>query len=252
MNVTVNPAYQSLEGFIKTLPDVFESSGVMIHNKRNVVKMYEVGGMRLIVKRYKVPLSFQRVDYTFFRPSKAKRAYLFALRLKELGITTPDPIAYIECKRLGIFRQGYFVSTYCSYPDIKSNIDLLDTDSALFDGLINFFVFMHDKGFMHGDTNLSNFLFNRKEDGYEYVVIDINRSHFINNPTKEDCLKNLMRITRDRLLSSRIVTAYAKRRGWDATEAVAFVSHEIDKYERKRKARKFYKQHIKRKGGESK
>jgi len=248
MNITVNPSYQSLENFIRTLPEVFQHQGVMLHDKRNVVKLYEIEGLKLVVKRYKVPLFFQRIDYTFFRPSKAKRAYLFALRLKELGISTPEPIAYVECKRFGIFRQGYFVSTYTSDSDIKSNIGLLDTDSQLFDGLVDYLVFLHSKGFLHGDTNLSNFLFHKKSDGrYEFAVIDLNRSHFRESPTKEECLSNLMRLTRDRGLSSRIVSAYAERRGWDAAESVEYVSRQIDKYERKRKARKFYKQYVKRK-----
>ncbi len=247
MNITVNPSYQSLEKFIRTLPEVFQTQGVMLHDKRNVVKLYEIDGMQLVVKRYKVPLLYQRIYYTWFRPSKAKRAYLFALRLKELGIRTPAPIAFIECKRFVIFRQGYFVSTYTTHPDIKSNIGLLDTDTQLFDSLIDYFVFLHSKGFLHGDTNLSNFLFHKEDGRYEFEVIDVNRSHFKEHPSKEECLANLMRITRDRMLSSRIVSAYSQRRGWNATESVAYVSHQIDRYELKRKARKFYKQRVKRK-----
>lgn len=248
MNITVNPSYISLERFIRTLPEVFLTQGIMLHDKRNVVKLFEMDGMQVVVKRYKVPLFYQRIDYTWFRPSKAKRAYLFALRLKELGIRTPDPIAFIECKRFGFFRQGYFVSTYTTHPDIKSNISLLDTDTQLFDGLIDYFVFLHSEGFLHGDTNLSNFLFHKEDGRYEFEVIDVNRSCFKDHPAKEDCLANLMRVTRDRKLSSRIVSAYAFRRGWDATESVAYVNHLIDKYERKRKARKFYKQRVKRQG----
>ena len=246
MTVTVNPDYHDLEGFIRTIPDIFERSGRMLHNKRNVVKLYEIDGKKLVVKRYKVPLFFQRIDYTLFRPSKAKRAYLFGLRLKDLGISTPDPIAFIECKRCGFFRQGYFVSTYTSYPDIKSNISLLDTDSQLFNGLIDYLVFLHSKGFLHGDTNLSNFLYHKQDGRYEFEVIDVNRSHFKEKPSKEECLANLMRVTRDRQLSARIVSAYSQRRGWNPSESVDFVNHLIDKYERKRKARKFYKQHVKR------
>lgn len=244
MNITVNPSYQSLENFIRILPEVFQSQGIMLHNKRNVVKRFDVDGLPLVVKRYKVPLFFQRIDYTFFRPSKAKRAYLFAMRLKELGISTPDPVAFIECKRYGFFRQGYFVSTLTEHPDLKSNISLLDTDHVLFDGLIDYLVMLHAKGFLHGDTNLSNFLFHKEDGHYEFEVIDVNRSHFKETPTQEECLANLMRITRDRQLSARIVSAYAERRGWDAEESVRFVHHLIDKYEQKRKARKFYKQHL--------
>lgn len=247
MRVIVNPSYQRLEGFIRNLPRAFDTSGTLIHDKRNVVRLFDVDGLRLVVKRYKVPLFFQRIDYTWFRPSKAKRAYLFALRLKELGISTPDPVAFIECKSGGFFRQGYFVSTFTANPDLKSNISLLYTDKQLFDGLVDYLVTLHEKGFLHGDTNLSNFLFHHSGDSYEFEVIDINRSHFKDGLTKEDCLDNLMRVTRDRALSARIVSAYAERRGWDSAEAVAYVACQIDRYERKRRMRKFYKEHVKRK-----
>ena len=247
MNVTVNPHYSHFSDFVRKLPQIFETSGIMLHDKRNVVKRFDMDGEAIVVKRYKVPLFFQRIDYTFRRPSKAKRAYLFAMKLQELGIRTPDPIAFVECKRGGVFRQGFFVSTFTEHSDVKSNLDKLNNDQKFFDSLIDFFIFIHDKGFLHGDTNLTNFLFYIEDGEYRFEVIDINRSHFKENPSKTDCLNNLMRITRDRNLSRRIVEAYAKRRGWNTEEAVNFVAQQIDKYEQKRKARQFYKDHFKRK-----
>ena len=247
MNITINPKYEYLSPFIQSLPTVFETKGTMLHDKRNVVKQFDIEGMAIVVKRYKVPLFFQRIDYTFCRPSKAKRAYLFALRLIELGIQTPAPIAFIECKKGGVFRQGFFVSTFTGHPDVKSNLDRLDNDTHFFNSLIDYFIFIHDKGFLHGDTNLTNFLFYQEDGQYRFEVIDINRSHFKEHPSKTDCLNNLMRITRDRHLSKRIVEAYANRRGWNPDEAVSFVAHQIDKYEQKRRARQFYKDHLKRK-----
>ena len=96
ISVVVNPSFQHLQEFARQIPERFDSDGTLLYRKRNVVKLYEIDGMRVVVKRYKVPMFHQRVDYTFIRPSKAKRAYLFALRLQEMGIETPTPIAYIE------------------------------------------------------------------------------------------------------------------------------------------------------------
>ena len=109
ISVVVNPSFQHLQEFARQIPERFDSDGTLLYRKRNVVKLYEIDGMRVVVKRYKVPMFHQRVDYTFIRPSKAKRAYLFALRLQEMGIETPTPIAYIEVKQLGLFRQGYWI-----------------------------------------------------------------------------------------------------------------------------------------------
>jgi predicted unusual protein kinase regulating ubiquinone biosynthesis (AarF/ABC1/UbiB family) len=123
---------------------------------------------------------------------------------------------------------------------LKEHRNQLLSDPLLFDAYVGFLVEMHDKGFMHGDQNLSNILFWKEGQAYRFEVIDINRSHFISNPTRDDCLKNLMRITRDRDFSRKVVERYADMRQWDKSSCVDFVFKKIDKYERKRKMRKFY------------
>lgn len=240
MNITVNPEYIRMKPFVESLPASFDHSGELVYDKRNKVRVFDVDGEKVVVKRYKVPLFYQRIDYSYFRPSKAKRAYLFALTLETLDIQTPSPIAYIEDTNEGVFRQGYFVSAYTSHPSLKDHRDELLENPVLFDAYVGFLIEMHNKGFMHGDQNLSNILFWKESDSYFFEVIDINRSHFISNPSREDCLKNLMRISRDRELSHKVVERYAEMRGWEKSDCVYFVDKQIDKYERKRKMRKFY------------
>ncbi len=242
--VIIHPQYKSFLRFAENLPAIFEESGLMLHDKRNVVKRFEVDGLALVVKRYKVPLFFQRVDYTWFRPSKALRAYRFALRLKELGIDTPEAVACVEVKHWGLFRQGYFVSRECVDKNVRCLLE--DPDHApegLFDAYVRFLLEMHEKGFLHGDLNMTNTLYRKEKDGggFHFTVIDINRSRFITHPTREQCLKNLMRITRTRPFSRQVVSRYAELRGWDVEESVRFVFHEIDLYERKRKLRRLGK-----------
>ena len=168
ISVVVNPSYQHLQDFANQIPACFDSEGTLLYRKRNVVKLYEAEGVQVVVKRYMVPMFHQRVDYTFIRPSKAKRAYLFALRLLEMGIETPTPIAYIEVKRYGLFRQGYFLSTYTTHRSLKESIDQLHPGNALFESYVRFLVEMHDKGFLHGDQNLSNILWYASADGIHF------------------------------------------------------------------------------------
>ena len=168
ISVVVNPSYQHLQDFANQIPACFDSEGTLLYRKRNVVKLYEAEGVQVVVKRYMVPMFHQRVDYTFIRPSKAKRAYLFALRLLEMGIETPTPIAYIEVKRYGLFRQGYFLSTYTTHRSLKESIDQLHPGNALFESYVRFLVEMHDKGFLHGDQNLSNILWYESADGIHF------------------------------------------------------------------------------------
>ena len=245
MNLTINPKYQSLKTFMLSLPERFDSEGVVLRDKRNVVKSFEVDGQILVVKRYKVSMLHQRIDYTLFRPSKAKRAYKFALRLREMGIDTPEPVAFIETTNIGLFRQGYFVSAFTSDNDIKSHLTMLD-DKLFFSQFVDFIVFMHTNGFLHGDTNLSNFLYRMDGKNFHFQVIDINRSHFKERPSQSQCLENFKRMTHDRILCRKIVSEYARRRGWDPVASADHVIRLLDQFERKRKAHDYYKRHFRK------
>lgn len=50
------------------------------------------------------------VIYTFFRRSKARRSYEHAVRLRALGIDSPEPIAWSEYRRHGLLSDTYYVS----------------------------------------------------------------------------------------------------------------------------------------------
>lgn len=220
--------------FIHALPASFDNGGELIYDQRNKVRIFVVDGEKLVVKRFKIPMIHQRFDYTFLRPSKAKRAYLFAMRLKELDIDTPEAIACIEEKRGGLFYYGYFISTFCADPDCRILREELQGHDDLIHSLAAFLADMHNKGFLHGDTNLSNFLYHKEGSGYHITTIDVNRSHFINSPSKQQCMKSLMRMTHVREACISIVSEYARLRGWDAKECSEFVINELCKFEKKK------------------
>ena len=60
-----------------------------LYKGRNTVKSFCVDGRTLVVKHYKRPNPVQRVAYSFFKKSKAARAYLFAAMLRERDSTRP-------------------------------------------------------------------------------------------------------------------------------------------------------------------
>ena len=104
---------------------------------------------------------------------------------------------------------------------------------------VHFLVDMHEKGFVHGDTNLSNFLYRADTSPMKYHIttIDINRSHFSSAPSEKECLKSLMRITHERTALKKIIGEYARMRGWDVDMSVGYVVGCIERFE-KRKAMK--------------
>lgn len=236
MNIEINPRYSHLKPFIKSIPEVFDHSGELVYDGRNKVKIFTEEGQKIVVKRFKTPLFFQRFDYTFLRPSKARRAYIFGLRLMDLHINTPEPIACIEVYANGLFHQGYFVSTFCGDPDLRILREEPDSHDDLMLTFVHFLIDMHEKGFIHGDTNLSNFLYHKDDSPYGYCIttIDINRSHFSPAPTRKACLKSLMRITHERHALHKIIKMYAQLRQWDEGEAINYVEDRLQAFEKRK------------------
>ncbi|MCS2332128.1 hypothetical protein NXW93_13990 [Parabacteroides distasonis] len=85
MKEIINPAYGRFEDFVRRVPRIFSEEGKTIYKARNEIKVFEVDGVELNVKRYRVPLLINRVIYRFFRQPKAVRAYEYALRLVAQG-----------------------------------------------------------------------------------------------------------------------------------------------------------------------
>ena len=246
--IIINPKYNNLSGFIEKIPEfISNGKGRIIYNKRN--KVYDLitdDGTELVVKKYKVPLLHQRFDYTFLRKSKAMRAYLYGLKLLELGINTPEPIACLQGYKNGLFHTGYFVSSPCYDEDFRVLADETH-DKELINVLVDELVMEHEKGFLHGDPNLSNYLFRleKNEVGERYIVttIDINRSKFIANPSQKQCLKRLVRLTHIRPLLIEIIRLYAVSRKWDVDACQKYVIKHLDTMERNNRIKKYLKNH---------
>ncbi len=240
----VNDSYSHIASFINSIPSVFDTEGTLIYESRNIVKRFTApDGTPLIVKRYKFPNLIQRFAYSFYRPSKARRAYEYALRLLDLGIDTPQPIAYIEQKRNGLFTYGYFISAVNNNPDCR----VLRTDPQYDNGklahdLMTFIVRLHELGVMHGDTNLSNFLYEKRGAHYQFSVIDINRSQFVTPPVSQSqCLHNLIRLTHIIPLLHQLVGIYATARGWNPDESIAKVEAQLHHFEQRRKMKHLFR-----------
>lgn len=245
MKIIVNPRYESCRSFVEQLPDVFDRQGQMLHCGRNRVKRFRLAdGTECVAKRYKRPHWLQRLVYRWFRPSKAERAYRFALRLANIGIATPAPLAYLEEKGVWLFGDSYFVSACCSdaplYPVL---VQAPRFDVELARRLAAFLVEMHEKGFLHGDLNLTNILYRVLPDGQtQFTVIDTNRSHFVEHPSRKACLHNLVRLTHRPELMEFVVREYARLRHWEAEPAWQTVKAGLQALERKEAWKKKWKQ----------
>lgn len=220
----------SLSGFIKRLPAIFDKNGVTLYADRNVIKQFVIDEAdsilkNVIVKRYKFPNIIQRIAYSFFRHSKAKRAFYNAIKLRRLGIDTPQEIAFLEHWKNGLFAYGYYFSGYDNDPAIREQLNPDNFNTVMAEDFARFAVELHEKGILFHDLNSTNVRYCLQDNGeyYRFSLIDINRMNFSpeNKPvSKKDCFENLTRFTGKMDLFEFVIRCYAKKRNWDIEMSV--------------------------------
>jgi tRNA A-37 threonylcarbamoyl transferase component Bud32 len=247
-----SPQYSNnaaVNDFLQHLPELFIKEKTVLYAERNIVKRFAVDNAdeilsRVVVKRFKFPNIVQRIAYSFYRDSKAKRAFHNAAELRRRGVSTPIEIAYMEQWQGGLFAYGYYISGSDDAPPIRKKlIEPDEFDCVLAEDFAGFAAELHTKGILHHDLNSTNVLYRNDGMRYHFSVIDINRMNILPEgemPSRYDCLENLTRFTDDRLdLFEYVVRCYARKRGWDidetAKEALA-VKNKHDKQRRRRKA----------------
>lgn len=221
MKVVVDKQFEYLTDEIARLPKRMDSGeGDVVYDSRNRVVRFSINGLTLMVKRFKRVNAVQQVAYTFFRKTKAERAFIFAKEFLRRGIDTPQPVAYMEQSRGGLFTTGYFVSI--ETPGTEASLllrEVKDYPSDLAEDVARQVMMMHSRGVLHGDLNLSNFLVHTSTTPQllnSFTMIDTNRSHFTQGmPTNEQCLQNMVRLTHRRDLYEDLTRRYARLRGWD-------------------------------------
>ena len=216
MNIVVNPLYTHLYDFVNQLPHMDCPPGEIIKDNRNVITKFTIGNDTLVIKKFIKPNPLNQVMYAYFRKSKARRSYEYSLRLKELGLGTAEPVAYIDIKKNGLFHTGYYISYFLT-GKIFTSIDFIDdaeTKNKLLEDFAAFTAEMHTKGAMHYDYNPSNMFYSEEGNHYRFSVIDINRMRF-RKGTKARSIKALTTLLLDLPVLMFVLERYAKLRGWN-------------------------------------
>lgn len=225
MKIIINPKYENLTTFIGKLaqPAFFMQHGKMLHDGRNVVKLFEAEGMKLVVKSYVRLSSCNRLLYGTLRKSKGMRAYLHAARLRNLGIGTPEEVAVVEVRRRGLMRHCYFVSRYTDYTSVRSATESFmrrDEAKPVLDALAQFLTKIHWAGVLLKDLNVGNILYRKEvvagKEQYGFQVIDTNRMSFRGTLSVYRRLKNLRRLSCSAPAYLYILRQYAERIRMDA------------------------------------
>ena len=176
----LNEKYSNFKDDLFSIKKHFDKSSDSIHKARNELRIAPIKNIQTVIKAFKIPHLINQVVYAYFRDSKAKKSYRNGIELIKRGISTPEPIGYIEYYKLGLFEKSYFLSIYEPY-DFTIREALHHKLSDYKDVLISFAKFtysLHVKGVWHVDYSPGNILIRKKENEYEFFIVDINRMDF--------------------------------------------------------------------------
>lgn len=231
MKIIISPRFEHLRSFIEELPAHFDDEGRMIHSGRNKIKVFNVGGTEINVKRYRRPIPINRFIYSFIRKPKGLRAYLYAARLLQHGIETPEPIAYIQENRFGMITDSYFISTQCAYPHMMYHFGEEDAESnrEFIEAFGRYMATVHQAGILHKDLSPGNVLYDMRDGKWCFSLIDINRLQFRTVDVHRGCL-NFARLWGQPDFFRILAKAYAEARGADPDECLKWINEGRRKY----------------------
>ncbi len=233
MNYELNPHYHDKKEFVLHINAHFNDAKNSIHKARNEIKIID----NYVVKSFKIPHIINKIAYTFFRASKAKKSFDNSLKL---GDFTPAPIGYIEHRAYGLISHSYYISENFSY-DFTIREPLKDTlfkDRAkIFNDFAYFTYQLHEEGIKHLDYSPGNILIQKDGDHYSFKIVDVNRMIFKKLTTKER-LENFAKLwARDEDLQS-IIQSYTKHLDMPLQEAENIALKASQKHKDKKNMKK--------------
>ena len=196
------------------------AQAVEIYQGRNVVAAFDgPEGCRLNIKAFRRPNAINRFAYGVLRHGKARRAYDNALRLLEAGLSTPQPLAWIECRTCAgaLLSESYFLSEQLDgREDIRRCAGMADFD-AIARGIAAVMLRPHRAGIWMKDFTPGNILWQRLPDGtYDFALVDINRMAF-GVRSHRRLMSNFGRLfPDDDAATERVARHYASLAGLDA------------------------------------
>ncbi|WP_316634127.1 lipopolysaccharide kinase InaA family protein [uncultured Flavobacterium sp.] len=200
MNFKVNPIFIKVSSSILDIIKNFNTSGVVFGNgQRNTIRLFDLDGRTINIKSFKIPNLINVFVYKYFRKSKARRSFEYAVILLEKGIGTPEPIAFLEnFNGLGL-KDSYYVSehlvTELTYRELVEISDYPDHENILRQ-FTKFSFDLHQKGIEFLDHSPGNTLIKKGLDNkYEFFLVDLNRMNFHESMNFEQRMNNLRRLT---------------------------------------------------------
>ncbi|MBR1593967.1 MAG: glycosyltransferase [Alloprevotella sp.] len=211
----VAKGYENLSYHIKSLPAQFHfGAGEVIYKGRNELRRFEWQGERFIVKSFQIPHLWGRLIYGWLRPSKARRSFDYAARLRGMGIGSPEPIGWLTERSGLLFTRSYYVCRESELPHTYANLidNYTTADAPVLRAIGRMNAQLHEAGMIHRDFSRGNILYRLHKDGHvDMELIDLNRLRF-HPVSMEEGKKNFERLPMTEEMWQETWTSYRQER----------------------------------------
>lgn len=241
MRLILNPKYKHLREYIEHIEDHFEHEGHEIHRDRNVIRVLKVDGLTLCVKRYSQASLTQRMAIRLrMRSSRARRAYIRPLLLRERGFDSPEPVAFVRFSKGLTNSVSYFVCLKSKYQHSMSEVmDLpVEKREELTLAFAQYAAQLHKNGFLHRDFSGDNILYGRVDGQFGqricFSLIDTSSMRCGQSVSVKKGCSNFARLVGDDTFFDQLARHYAAARQADYAECRAYIFASRDAYRIKR------------------
>jgi tRNA A-37 threonylcarbamoyl transferase component Bud32 len=157
-----------------------------------------------VIKEARFASLFSRLRNTLFR-SRARRNWIGARALRVRGVSTPDALALIECRRGLLLGGTILITRYLDRSQELNDYVLLRYNRVLSEeetrhkkrfiaALAGFIRNLHDKGIYHADLKSNNILVGEEADSWRLYVVDLDRLRCGRRLSFEERANNLAQI----------------------------------------------------------
>ena len=218
MKMIVNPKYERLRSYLRTINVHFEREGREIHSGRNTIKTLSVDDLTLCVKRYAPPSLRGRLACALYKSSKARRAYMAPLLLRERGFESPEPVAFVTYRTGLLKSSSYFICLQSDYRHSMCDVEALPPAerTEVVRAFARFAARLHEDGFLHRDFSSGNILYDRRGDRLHFALVDTNTVRCGRAVSIEKGCANLAHLSGSPAFFHELAAAYAAERGADA------------------------------------
>lgn len=185
----INPKFSTLKHEVLEFIFHFPNQGIQLYKgSRNELRFKKIGDIDVNIKHFKTPHLVNRWAYHYLRKSKAERSFLYASKLQEMGIGTPQPIAFQDNYDLLGTKDSYYASEHIeadfSFRELENFVDI-SLRNKILEAFTRFTFLMHEKNVFFKDHSRGNTLMKKIGEEYHFYLVDLNRMQFKTLTTQE-------------------------------------------------------------------